>query len=227
MDDLAADVVEGFGCYDLNVHRGERISTSTAYLHRRARARISRCSPVRPHCASFSRTVARPACKRLATEAWSTFVPNASDRLRRRAGLAGLLMLSGIGPADELRAHGIAPVVDAPEVGMNLAEPDSALPFAVRVFAAGQRVQLSETLACAVHRGAIRADPRGAARGELRLHGRPDGVDPSHETPDIMTVMGAALLSAAAPAEAFAIFSQRSRDSPSARRSGGRAAAGC
>jgi len=31
-----------------------------------------------------------------------------------------LLMLSGIGPADHLRAHGIAPLVDAPRVGANL-----------------------------------------------------------------------------------------------------------
>jgi choline dehydrogenase len=33
-----------------------------------------------------------------------------------------LLMLSGIGPADALRAHGIAPLVDLPAVGRNLAE---------------------------------------------------------------------------------------------------------
>ncbi len=33
-----------------------------------------------------------------------------------------LLMLSGIGPADDLRAHGIAPRVDLPGVGKNLAE---------------------------------------------------------------------------------------------------------
>src|SRR5262249_12697317 len=33
-----------------------------------------------------------------------------------------LLMLSGIGRADELRAHGIAPVVDLPGVGRNLQE---------------------------------------------------------------------------------------------------------
>jgi choline dehydrogenase len=33
-----------------------------------------------------------------------------------------LLMLSGIGPADELRAHGIAPLIDLPGVGKNLAE---------------------------------------------------------------------------------------------------------
>lgn len=33
-----------------------------------------------------------------------------------------LLMLSGIGPADELRRHGIAPVLDLPGVGQNLQE---------------------------------------------------------------------------------------------------------
>lgn len=33
---------------------------------------------------------------------------------------AKLLLLSGIGPADELRAHGIAPVLDQPHVGRNL-----------------------------------------------------------------------------------------------------------
>jgi choline dehydrogenase len=33
-----------------------------------------------------------------------------------------LLMLSGIGPADDLRQHGIAPLVDLPEVGRNLME---------------------------------------------------------------------------------------------------------
>ena len=33
-----------------------------------------------------------------------------------------LLMLSGIGPADELKAHGIEPLIDLPGVGANLAE---------------------------------------------------------------------------------------------------------
>jgi len=33
-----------------------------------------------------------------------------------------LLMLSGIGPADELRTHGITPIVDSPSVGRNLTE---------------------------------------------------------------------------------------------------------
>jgi len=37
-------------------------------------------------------------------------------------GSAQTLLLSGIGPADELRAHGIEPVVDLPGVGRNLSE---------------------------------------------------------------------------------------------------------
>ncbi len=37
-------------------------------------------------------------------------------------GTPQLLLLSGIGPADHLHAHGIKPVVDLPEVGANLAD---------------------------------------------------------------------------------------------------------
>ncbi|MBT6531994.1 MAG: choline dehydrogenase [Marinovum sp.] len=37
-------------------------------------------------------------------------------------GTPQLLMLSGIGPADHLRSHGIAPVIDLPGVGANLAD---------------------------------------------------------------------------------------------------------
>ena len=44
-----------------------------------------------------------------------------------------LLMLSGIGPADELIAQGIAPVVDLPGVGQNLSEhPNVMLQFKAR-----------------------------------------------------------------------------------------------
>jgi choline dehydrogenase len=45
-----------------------------------------------------------------------------------------LLMLSGIGPADELRKHGIEILVDRPEVGRNLQEhPYTAMMFEVNV----------------------------------------------------------------------------------------------
>lgn len=43
-----------------------------------------------------------------------------------------LLMLSGIGPADELAAHGIAPLLDQPHVGANLREhPNAQIAFEV------------------------------------------------------------------------------------------------
>ncbi|KAF4509697.1 hypothetical protein G6O67_003840 [Ophiocordyceps sinensis] len=43
-----------------------------------------------------------------------------------------LLMLSGIGPGDELRRHGIDVVVDSPHVGRNLSD-HPAVPFVLRV----------------------------------------------------------------------------------------------
>jgi choline dehydrogenase len=56
-------------------------------------------------------------------------VANGRDHRGRRIILAAgafgsphLLMLSGIGPAEHLRAHGIAPLHDSPEVGANLQE---------------------------------------------------------------------------------------------------------
>jgi 4-pyridoxate dehydrogenase len=43
-----------------------------------------------------------------------------------------LLMLSGIGPADALRAHGIAPLLDSPSVGRNLQDHLGAMAAAER-----------------------------------------------------------------------------------------------
>jgi choline dehydrogenase-like flavoprotein len=74
-----------------------------------------------------------------------------------------LLMLSGIGPADHLREHGIAPLVDAPNVGEHLMEhpmafvnwrthatptlDDAADPRHLVPWLAGGRGKLSSTIA--------------------------------------------------------------------------------
>ncbi|HUN26242.1 MAG TPA: GMC family oxidoreductase N-terminal domain-containing protein [Steroidobacteraceae bacterium] len=55
-------------------------------------------------------------------------------------GSAQVLLLSGVGPADELRAHGIAPQVDLPGVGGNLIEH----PLAFTLNAAHPRTFLSQ-----------------------------------------------------------------------------------
>jgi choline dehydrogenase len=112
---------EGFGPFDRNVHRGRRVSAARAYLH-----------PVRN----------RPNL-RVETLATVTGLVREGNRVigldYRRAGrgarrvhagevvLCGgainspqLLLLSGIGPKEDLEALGIPVVVDLPGVGSNL-----------------------------------------------------------------------------------------------------------
>jgi len=112
---------EGFGAMDMTIHRGRRWSAARAYL--------------------------RPALKRpnldVVVEALATRVVVEKGRVRsveyrqrgqrqrvtarREVILSGgainspqLLLLSGIGPADEIRRHGIEAVHELPGVGRNL-----------------------------------------------------------------------------------------------------------
>jgi len=120
-DVSASNAVEGFGYFDVNIHRGRRISAATAYL-KPARKRPN--LTVMPNA---------PALRVVVEKGRATGVEIGRDGSRetisaeREVVLCSgsynspqLLMLSGIGPADHLRAHGIEPIVDAPEVGQNL-----------------------------------------------------------------------------------------------------------
>ena len=111
---------EGFAAFDRNVHRGRRLSAARAYLH----------------------PVLRRPNLHLATRAFTTKVLFEGTRAtgvtytkggRTRTAHAGeviccggsinspqLLQLSGVGPADLLRSHGIDVVADVPAVGANL-----------------------------------------------------------------------------------------------------------
>ncbi|HLJ19349.1 MAG TPA: choline dehydrogenase [Stellaceae bacterium] len=111
---------EGFGPMDMTIHRGRRWSAAAAYLR-----------PAMP----------RPNLK-VITGALATCIVVEGGRaiaveFRRRGALERarareiilsggainspqLLLLSGIGPADELRGHGIRAVHDLPGVGRNL-----------------------------------------------------------------------------------------------------------
>jgi choline dehydrogenase len=109
-DDMNGFQQEGFGPMDMTVHRGRRWSAAVAYL--------------------------RPAMRRpnlaVRTGAWVTREVLAGSRrnevrARREVLLAGgainspqLLLLSGIGDPDALRAHGIAVQAALPGVGRNL-----------------------------------------------------------------------------------------------------------
>lgn len=124
--DFNAPPYEGAGLYQVTQfhrgpHRGERCSAAAAYLH-----------PVmhRPNLTVLTRLHARRV---LIEDGRATAVEagRGNRRLRLHArrevilsagafGSPQLLLLSGIGPADELKAHGIAVVRDLPGVGANL-----------------------------------------------------------------------------------------------------------
>ncbi len=111
---------EGFGPMDMTIRRGRRWSAAAAYL--------------RPVMARSNLTVMTGAlASRIVVESGRATAVEFRHRgtaMRARAReiiLSGgainspqLLLLSGIGPADEIRQHGIAAVHDLPGVGRNL-----------------------------------------------------------------------------------------------------------
>lgn len=120
-DDVNGARQEGFGAFQMNVHKGVRASTAEAYI--------------RPNAGRKNLTVSdRSTAQKLSVEgnrvSGVTFTRHGVDLqalARREVILSGgaiasphLLMLSGIGPADQLRKHGIACKVDLPGVGQNL-----------------------------------------------------------------------------------------------------------
>ena len=119
--DMNAFQQEGFGAMDMTIHRGRRWSAATAYL--------------RPALSRLNLTVAVEAlATRILVEGSRATGVEFRHRgrahtahARREVILSGgainspqLLLLSGIGPADEVRHHGIPVVLDLPGVGRNL-----------------------------------------------------------------------------------------------------------
>ncbi|MGH8259960.1 MAG: GMC family oxidoreductase, partial [Steroidobacteraceae bacterium] len=122
--DLHGEVEEGFACGDVTIDpRGRRASTSWAYLHPALGRK------------NLQLTLDAVATRVLIENGRAVGIEYRQGgrllqaRASREVILAGgtynspqLLMLSGIGPADELRKVGIAPTVDLPGVGRNLSE---------------------------------------------------------------------------------------------------------
>lgn len=127
--DFNAARQDGVGVYQVTQRRGRRCSTSTAYLH--------------PALARDNLTVTTGALvTRVLIEGGRTvgvrYRCGDDEREVRATGeviLCGgaintpqLLMLSGIGPADALREHGIEVLVDSPRVGAGLRDHPMCLP---------------------------------------------------------------------------------------------------
>ncbi len=120
-DDMNGYRQEGFGRMDATIHRGRRWSAARAYLHPALRGPNLRVA-TGAHAARLR--IERGRCRAVAyLQGGAPREVVAEREVVLAAGAIGsphLLLLSGIGPADELRAAGIEPVHDLPGVGRNL-----------------------------------------------------------------------------------------------------------
>ena len=121
-DDFNGPRQEGFGYYQTTTRHGHRSSTAEAYL---------KPARVRPNLTVVTHALAREVLFDGRRATGISYSVAGGDPVRataqREVVLAGgalnsphLLMLSGLGPADELRGHGIAVRADLPGVGGNL-----------------------------------------------------------------------------------------------------------
>ena len=191
VDDLNADIAEGFGRFDTNIANGRRASTAVAYVEpARRRGNLELLSE-----AIAARIVIEGSRAR--------GVEIVKDGVRetiwaeREIILCGgtvnspqLLMLSGIGPVDRFE---IPVVVDAPEVGRNLQNhPSYALRFAcsqpVTAYKyMNPRAALGIGLRYALSRGGSLGESYVATGGYMRS-------DPALAVSDTIVVMAPALI---------------------------------
>ncbi len=118
---------EGFGTWQTTIRDGRRCSTAVGYLKPALRRPNL---TVRTHALATKIVMEGPRATGIE---YATGAKTASARADREVILAGgvintpqLLMLSGIGPPDQLKSHGIAPRLALPGVGQNLQDHISA-----------------------------------------------------------------------------------------------------
>ncbi|MDI6837961.1 MAG: GMC family oxidoreductase N-terminal domain-containing protein [Rhizobiaceae bacterium] len=125
-DDFNGPDQEGIGLYQATQfwrgpRKGERCSASAAYLSDHLdRSNLTIVTGARASRVLFEHGRASAVAYRLGRR---ELIARAAREVIVACGALQspqLLMLSGIGPADELRRHGIAVVADSPEVGRNL-----------------------------------------------------------------------------------------------------------
>lgn len=122
-DDLFATDVEGIGRLELTVGDGERSGTARGYLNaasNRPNLRIETYVLTTRIIFSNKRAVGVEYVK--GGETRRVFCDREVVLSGGTLNSPQVLMLSGIGPADQLRALGIAPLLDLPGVGENLQE---------------------------------------------------------------------------------------------------------
>jgi choline dehydrogenase-like flavoprotein len=117
-DDFNGTSQDGFGLYQVTQRHGARCSTATAYL-RPAKARPN--LEVRTGALAARVVLAQGRAVGVQLQGSDVLIEGGEVILAGGAvNTPQLLMLSGIGPADHLREHGVAVQVDQPGVGANL-----------------------------------------------------------------------------------------------------------
>lgn len=120
-DDVNGYQQEGFCRFDMNVDKGYRSSASRAFIQQGPpKPNLDVRSGTTVHRVVIENGVARGV---VFQDSAGVHDVSAAREVILSAGAVGspqLLMLSGVGPADELRSAGISPVHDLPGVGRNL-----------------------------------------------------------------------------------------------------------
>ena len=186
-DDFNAGSQFGVGRYQVTQHNGERWSAARGYL---------RPALNRPNLQVLTNALVqniefegRRARHVLARHDGKTLTLRAEREIILSAGAYGsphLLMLSGIGPADALKPHNIAPIVDLP-VGENLQDH----PFVLLNYLTDH-----ETLIAAASQESRRLfedERRGPLTSNVAEGGGFIATSPSLLAPDIQICMGAVM----------------------------------
>ena len=125
LEDLNAGRGEGSAYFEVNQRRGIRLNTAKAFLKPAStRPNLTIMTGCHVERLLFEETEGGRACTGVQfTGGGRAFTARAHRETLLAAGAVGspqILQLSGIGPAEALQRHGIAPVLDAPGVGENL-----------------------------------------------------------------------------------------------------------
>ena len=155
-DDIAGGLETGFGLSEANVVDGVRQSAADAYLRPvLARENLTVLTDSMVHRLTVADGVCTGVEHRGATGSASVDATREVVLTAGAIGTAQLLLLSGIGPADHLRDHGIPVVLDLPGVGANLHDH----PMSTVVYAGRRELPADPSNLSAQGIGLIRNDP--------------------------------------------------------------------
>lgn len=185
-DDFNGATQEGAGYFQTTSRRGRRCSTAVGYLRpARRRANLRVVTGALTTAVTFENRRATGVAWR---EGGAERRARAAGEVILAAGAFGspqLLQLSGVGPGEHLRAHGIAVIHDAPGVGADLSDH-----LQVRMmFRCRQRITFNDDMASLWGRMRIGLRYALARKGPLTVSAGYAGAffktDPRLATPDI------------------------------------------